>query len=178
MRIFAYLATACIGQLSHIECENELCPPGSRYKSHCHKLLDLSMNYNFEQVNITQTRQGMILDLLFTTHPGLVQRHTVCALIGLSNHDKLSVTTSIKHIVNTKPPRKVCNFKKSDWQNIREDGRHRHMKNKHSLNSVDSDWNSRKRYAYIRKPKNHVLYDFSLTVKAAPYEYVIRTGLP
>ena len=158
MRIFAYLATACIGPLSHIECKNGQCPPGSRDKQHCNKLLELSLHYNFEQVNRTRTRQGMILDLLFTTHPGLVQRHTVCAPIGLSDHDILSVTTSIKHIVITKPPRSVCNFYKADWQNIREDGRHRHMKNKHSLKSDDSDWNSRKKKRLYKKSQKITYY--------------------
>ena len=65
--------------------------------------------------------------------------------IVLSDHDILSVTTSIKHIVNKKKTRSVYNFKKADWNNIREDMaafRDQYMENKHSSNSIESDWNS------------------------------------
>ena len=71
-----------------------------------------------------------------------MQRHTVCPPIGLSDHDILSVTTSIKPIVNKNPPRSVYNFKKADWNNIREDMaafRDQYMENKHSSNAIESD---------------------------------------
>ena len=67
--------------------------PGARDKKHCDKLLEITEKCNLEQVNETPTRQGRILDLLFTSHSTLVQRHTVCPPIGLNGHDILSVTT-------------------------------------------------------------------------------------
>ena len=52
--------------------------PGERDKTHCDKLIEITQNYNLEQINETPTRQGRGLDLFFTSHPILVQRHTVC----------------------------------------------------------------------------------------------------
>ena len=66
---------------------------GARDETHCDKLLEITKKCNLEQVNETSTHQGRILDLLFTSHPTLVQRHTVCPPIGLNGHDILSVTT-------------------------------------------------------------------------------------
>ena len=57
-------------------------PTRGRDKAHCDKLLEMSMNYNLEQVNRTPAHQGRILDLLFISHPGLVQRLTVFPPIG------------------------------------------------------------------------------------------------
>ena len=89
--------------LCDIEWDRGCSLPGARDKSHCDKLIEITQNYNLEQINENPTRQGRVLDLLITSHPNLVQRHTVCPLIGLSDHDILSVTTSIKPIVNKKP---------------------------------------------------------------------------
>ena len=88
--------------LDDIEWDSGCAQPGATDKTHCDKLLEISKNCNLGQVNEIPTRQGRILDLLFTSHPTLVQRHNVCPQIDLSDHDILSVTTFIKPVVNKK----------------------------------------------------------------------------
>ena len=107
--------------LGDIEWDSGCAQHGARDKVHCDKLLEITKNCNLEQVNETPTRQGRILDFLFTSHPNLVQRHTLCPPIGLSDHDILSVTTFIKPVVNKKPSRTVYNYRKADWTEIRDD---------------------------------------------------------
>ncbi|KAK6186985.1 hypothetical protein SNE40_006239 [Patella caerulea] len=46
----------------------------ARDKVHCDKILQISSYYSLEQINNRPTRQGRILDLLFTSHPSLIQR--------------------------------------------------------------------------------------------------------
>ena len=113
-------------------------PNLGRDKTHCDKLLEITKNCNLEQVNETPTRQGSILDLLFSSHPTLVQRHTVCPRIGLSDHDILSVTTFIKLVVT------VFINRKADWTKISEDMaffRDLYLHNNLSSNAVKENWN-------------------------------------
>ena len=58
--------------------------------------------------------------------------------------DILSVITSIKPVVNKKPSRKVYNYRKADWVQIREDMasfRDQYLQNNPSSNSVGELWN-------------------------------------
>ena len=131
---------------------------GARDKTHCDKLIEITQNYNLEQINETPTRQGRVLDLLFTSHPNLVQRHTVCPPIGLGDHDILSVTTSIKPTVNKKPSRTVYNYRKADWVQIREDMasfRDQYLQSNPSSNSVEENWNEFKN-ALFKSMDNHI----------------------
>ena len=131
--------------LGDIEWDSGCAQPGARDETHCDKLLEITKNCNLEQVKGTQTRQGRILDLLFTSRPTLVQRHTVCQPISLSDHDILSVTTFIKPVVNKKPSRSVYNYRKADCTQIREDMasfRDHYLHNNPSSNTVEENWNT------------------------------------
>ena len=55
--------------LGDIEWDSGYSLPGERDKTHCDKLIEITQNYNLEQINETPTRQGRGLNLFFTSHP-------------------------------------------------------------------------------------------------------------
>lgn len=93
---------------------------GAQDVNHIDQLLDLSHYHNLHQVVRDPTRLENTLDLLFTTHPGLVGRSTTGP--GISDHDHLVITdTDLKATMNAKKPRNIQMFTKAKWDNIRSD---------------------------------------------------------
>ena len=74
-----------------------------------------------EQINELPTRNDRILNLMITSHPTLVTRTTTCPPIGKSNHDILSVTTNITPRISKQQSRSVPNYKKANWEGIKQD---------------------------------------------------------
>ena len=65
------------------------------------------------------TREGNILDLLFTTAPDLVENVQVHPAIN--DHDLVTPNYALKASVNKKPQRKVFVFKKADSDTIKRE---------------------------------------------------------
>ncbi|XP_060578328.1 uncharacterized protein LOC132735405, partial [Ruditapes philippinarum] len=130
--------------LGDVDWDNGCTLPNARDKTFCDKLIDITSTCFIEQINRTPTRKGRILDLFFTSHPTLIQRHVVGPPIGLSDHDILSVTTFIKPVINKLPPRTVFNYRKADWRKIKDrvlSFQHEFLRNMHN-NTVDVNWNN------------------------------------
>ena len=92
---------------------------GAQDTTSCTKLLDISTNYNLEQLVAEPTRGHNILDLCLTSIPGLTNK---CYLgPGISDHDIVVVDTGLKARSNKKKPRSVSLYKKANWVNIEAD---------------------------------------------------------
>jgi hypothetical protein len=58
---------------------------------------------------------------MITSHPTLVTRTTTCPPIGKSDHDILSVSTNITPRISKQQSRSVPNYKKTNWEGIKQD---------------------------------------------------------
>ena len=58
---------------------------------------------------------------MITSHPTLVTRTTTCPPIGKSHHDILSVSTNITPRISKQRSRSVPNYKKANWEGIKQD---------------------------------------------------------
>ena len=115
-------ATIILGgdfNLPGIDWVNSAVKTGAADRSQCLMLLDTAVNCNLEQMNLEPTRQQNILDLCFTSRPGIVQKTTTAP--GFSDHDHMVVMeTSLKATINKKKPREVYQYKKTNWDTIRQ----------------------------------------------------------
>ncbi|KAK3107538.1 hypothetical protein FSP39_016928 [Pinctada imbricata] len=80
-------------------------------------LIDLSIKFDLTQVQESPTRQGNILDLVFTTNPSLIKSTTV--IPGISDHDIVVVDSDTKPHYNRQKPRKSFLFGKANWDALR-----------------------------------------------------------
>ena len=84
-------------------------------------MINVLNNFYLEQINELPTRNDRILDLMITSHPTLVTRTTTCPPIGKSDHDILSVSTNITPRISKQRSRSVPNYKKANWEGIKQD---------------------------------------------------------
>ncbi|CAC5373372.1 unnamed protein product [Mytilus coruscus] len=80
--------------------------------------LQVSADLSIQQINSNTTRGNNILDLIFTSHPGLIERCKTLPPIGNSDHDIVLVDISAN--VNKPKPtkRKIYLWKKADLKSI------------------------------------------------------------
>ena len=78
--------------------------------------LHMSADLSIQQVNDHPTRENNILDLLFTSHPGHVERCKALPPIGNSDHDILMVDISTNAYKLRPTRRKVFLWKKSGFR--------------------------------------------------------------
>jgi hypothetical protein len=82
-------------------------------------LLDMSVQHNLTQIHETPTKEGNLLDLVFTTNPSLIRSST--NVPGISDHDMVVTDSYIKPYVVKKPSRKCYRFDKAKWDDITKD---------------------------------------------------------
>ena len=87
-------------------------------KSIHQQLVDLSSTFGMTQIQEQPTRQGNILDLVFTTNPTLIKSTSV--IPGISDHDIVVVDSIIRPHYVGKAKRQVYQFSKSNWDALRE----------------------------------------------------------
>jgi hypothetical protein len=108
--------------LGSIDWEHQSVPTGSNLKRHCDLLLDTANDHGLTQiVDIPTYRNSSILDLLFTSTPGLSNKVTTAPGISDNDHDLVQVEMNIKAKINKKTPRKVFIYSKADLTQIRYD---------------------------------------------------------
>jgi hypothetical protein len=86
-------------------------------KTICKAFLHMSAGLSIQQVNDHPTRENNILDLLFTSHPGHVERCKTLPPIGNSDHDILMVDISTNAYKPRLTRRKIFLWKKADLEN-------------------------------------------------------------
>ena len=93
--------------------------PGGRYPAHSKLMLDLAQDYNLHQIVREPTRENNILDLCFTNDPSFLIKARVTP--GISDHDAVVITASIKPKLVHKPKRSVYLYAKGDSEKIEQD---------------------------------------------------------
>ena len=86
--------------------------PGSRDGAQCQTLLNFCDDMALDQLVKEPTRHQNTLDLIFTSHPGLVQNTTVGP--GLADHDIVITDMHIKAKWIKKPKRNILLYHKAD----------------------------------------------------------------
>jgi hypothetical protein len=81
--------------------------------------------------------------LFITSHPNLVEKVFTCPPIGLSDHDILSIRTSLKPTKSVKATRTVYNYKKANWDEVKtnmSDLYNTFMAEDRANSSVEDNW--------------------------------------
>ncbi len=89
----------------------------SNRKNVCERLIQLLSDFDLTQVHQDPTREGKILDILCTNKPGLVKSTT--SIPGISDHDIILADSDLKPTIQKKPPRKILQWSKANWEVIR-----------------------------------------------------------
>ena len=82
------------------------------------ELLRILDFFHLTQHQQEPTRLGRLLDLYCTNKPAIVQNMYTAA--GISDHDIPIADCNVKPSLNKKVPRKIYNYKKADWENIKQ----------------------------------------------------------
>ncbi len=91
-------------------------PPGARGRSSCESLLELACDMNIHQIVEENTRGNNILDLFFTTTPGLVDKVTVGP--GIADHCTVIVDHKLRAHLNKPTTCSIYQYSKADWDEI------------------------------------------------------------
>ena len=83
------------------------------------RLIDISLDHNIEQTIDKPTRGGNILDLLFTNNKSTLQHFVIMPPLGKSDHDIIYAEINVRPNRMCTPHRKVCVFRKADWDGIK-----------------------------------------------------------
>ena len=79
------------------------------------------VDLNLTQMVHQPTRGSNTLDLFLTTYEDIVNRTETLPPLGKADHDIVFVEVTIRPLWSKKPPRKIFNYKKSNWDNMRKD---------------------------------------------------------
>ena len=110
------------------------------------RLLEILEEHHLVQHQLEPTRENNILDLFCTNKPGIVKNmHTIP---GISDHDIPLADCDIKPRYTKKPPRKVYNYKKADWDMLREEAKSftADFLTDHRDRSVEENWSNFKKH--------------------------------
>lgn len=133
----------CLGgdfNLGDINWLNNSVVPGARFKAQSETLIEISEQFDLEQLVLEPTREKKILDLFFTSNPTLVKNVIVSP--GISDHDGIPlIELNTKPLITKSKPRKQYIFKKANMEGLQKD-----MENlnsnilKRDVTSSQQDW--------------------------------------
>ena len=104
--------------LPGIDWDNGVVNPKAASKSQCELLLSSLDTHALAQIHKEPTREENILDLLITNKPGLIKSsHSVP---GISDHCAVVTELDIDPPYRRTKPRPVRQFKKANWEAIRQ----------------------------------------------------------
>ena len=83
------------------------------------RLIDLTSEHNLTQIDDQPTRNGKLLDLVFTTNPSLIKSSV--SVPGISDHDIVVTDVDIKPVYSSQKPKNVYKWNKANWDNIKSD---------------------------------------------------------
>jgi hypothetical protein len=111
------------------------------HKTLCQDLLNLTTEFGLSQLQREPTRENNTLDLYFTNNPGLLKG--IYTIPGISDHDMIVTDSIIKPVLQKKPPRKIFQYSKANWDAAREDAStfmSTFLSGDWKQQSVDSNW--------------------------------------
>ena len=82
------------------------------------KMLEIADDFNLTQMVREPTRQGNILNLVFTTHSDLVNGTFVVP--GMSHHSAVKCDINLRTLRPINPPRPVYLYKKANMTGLQE----------------------------------------------------------
>ena len=82
------------------------------------KLFEVISEAGLQQMQREPTRGQNLLDLFCCNKPSLVK--ACMSIPGISGHSIVLADCDLKATINKKPPRKIYQWSKSDWQLIKE----------------------------------------------------------
>ena len=82
------------------------------------KLIEVISEAGLQQMQREPTRGQNLLDLFCCNKPSLVK--ACISIPGISDHSIVLADCDLKVTINKKPPRKVYQWSKADWQLIKE----------------------------------------------------------
>ena len=116
--------------------------PGATPKTQHDQLVDMMFDHNMQQMNLEPTRGKNILDLIFTSSPGLVTNTQTAP--GISDHEHMIVMNMLpKARISKKKPRSVYLYNKANWDQMRkdlEDGQFSFFSKLPSEDTVEENW--------------------------------------
>ena len=101
----------------NINWENHSVAPRSPQREVQQMLITIAEKYNLHQVHEQPTREGNLLDLVFTTNPTLLKASV--SIPGVADHDMVVSDFCIKPYVSKQCPRKCYKFWKADWEGLK-----------------------------------------------------------
>ena len=105
------------------------------------KMLGIMDEFNLKQVVQEPTRQNNILDLVFTTHPDLIEGTYVVP--GMSDHSAVICDINFKTKPPINPPRSVYLYKHADMEGLQEQLRNSYLSFQASqppTKSIEENW--------------------------------------
>ena len=112
------LILGCDFNAGGIDWENGLVPDDSPNRLLKEKLIEVISETGLQQMQREPTRGQNLLDLFCCNKPSLVK---VCiSILGISDHSIVLADCDLKVTINKKPPRKVYQWSKADWQLVKE----------------------------------------------------------
>ena len=116
--------------------------PNCRKATMCNEMLELAANLSLTQIQDELTRGHSNLDLLFTNRPGLVKSsHTIPAI---GDHDIVIADADIKARIEKTKPRKILQYKKCNWDDVRLDASKltNTLLTEYNETDIDTNWNN------------------------------------
>ena len=101
-----------------IHWETGLVPDDSPNRLLKEKLIEVISEAGLQQMQREPTRGQNLLDLFCCNKPSLVK--ACISIPGISDHSIVLADCDLKATINKKPPRKVYQWSKADWQLIKE----------------------------------------------------------
>jgi hypothetical protein len=123
-------------------------------------LLDITSEYGLTQIHDKPTREGNMLDLVFTNNPSLIK--TTGNAPGISDHDIIITDSMIKPHYCKQLPQKRYIFSKANWEKIKTDFTEIAKDINNNINSKDINycWNQVKHGIFInRRPESTIKND-------------------
>ena len=102
-----------------IDWETALVPDDSPNRHLKEKLIEVISEAGHQQMQREPTRGQNLLDVFCCNKPSFLFKACIC-IPGISDHSIVLSDCDLKATINKKPPRKVYQWSKADWQLIKE----------------------------------------------------------
>ena len=100
-----------------VDWENGVIKPNSNMKGLAENLMSTLSEHHLEQLQHQPSWKDRVNDLFCTNKPNFVK--DVNIIPGFSDHGFIVVDTTLAPVISKKPPRKVYQWKKAKWDDIR-----------------------------------------------------------
>ena len=139
------------------------------------QLLNIINEHSLEQIVKKPTRGDRTLDLILTNIPSIVNKVETMPPIGNADHDIVYAECALSLKRNKKMPRKTYQYRKANWENIKQDVNKltQEIKGHYHSSSADDLWNTFIERLHQSVQKN--IPQKTITNKKKTYPGLIKT---